>query len=430
MSDLQSRLVAPCADFDPALSRAVPNISALFNRLLIFDTYLLQTTRFKEVPPLVDILGIENVITLLDSGALRLVLDPTQFVQSGQVNNDPAIREKPPLPLLSFSFSILRAAHYNDYLVHCVGEVRRDLGYVHGEKDLQRLASSILKSLEPVTDNSGADAYSAFLTDLRGNSPVLKSAISLHLRSTRNLTISPTDISLRVHALDEADFRTESNLDRLDLSPNEIHALLARSFLAAGTVNLRIDEMKTHNALSGLMDAELPLFGEKLRFLERQISPGLREETFDRVLAVRNFPSFNFQPPTRTFAMDRFLTARNSRECDEFRRWLKHATFLDQAEISQEVGSLSARLAPYIHGTVGKGIRLGVAAAAGFVPLVGPPLGTVLGLIDMFVVEKIFPLSGPTAFLTGSYASLFEGKSNPERFEDLTNRVPKTEHIP
>jgi hypothetical protein len=73
--DIQRRLIAPCAVFLPDGQRAIPDTTALLRRLVLFDTYILQTIRFKEFIPLTRSLGLDNVLLLLGSEALKLELD-------------------------------------------------------------------------------------------------------------------------------------------------------------------------------------------------------------------------------------------------------------------------------------------------------------------------------------------------------------------
>lgn len=407
MSSLNDRLVAPCAEFDARRNLSIPDISALINRLLVFETYFLQSTRLKEFPPLVLALGIENVVLLLDSGALKVYLNPSQFGQVEQPSSEFEFRQKPPLPKLSFSFAGIRVPHYNDYVLRCLKEVHSDLSDEYSRKTLMHLEGAILRARTPVPENSGIAAHDAFISDLRGNSPAFKTAIAIHLRETRGLQISPAEISLNIIPIDETDFRAESNLDSFGFSLDESHFALERSLLAAGAVNLRIEDMRILDALSGSIDDEQPLFSEKYNFLRANLSPGDREKTLDRVAAVRGLPSFNFNAPTKTFAMEHFLKVRRSEECAEFRAWLKQATSMDDEQISH-VGSLRARLAPYMHGTTGKGIRLAVSIGVGFIPKYGVVLAATFGALDYFVLDKILPISGPTAFLTRSYRSLFD----------------------
>src|ERR1700730_12219138 len=151
--DVQDRLIAPCAIVD-AQGSVSADIPALLNRLLIFKDYFLQSVRLKEFGSLVRNLGLENVILLLDSGALKLDLNPTQFAESGQTDPRLGIREKPPLPLLSYSFSLLRSPQRDVYLLRSIQEVHRDLNDVLGWKDLRRLEGAILRAVMPITENT------------------------------------------------------------------------------------------------------------------------------------------------------------------------------------------------------------------------------------------------------------------------------------
>jgi len=313
-SDLQSRLISPCARFVPEGQHAIPDIPAMFRRLMLFETYILQTVRFKEFVPLVLTLGIENVLKLLDSGSLQLELDPTQIVNIGQFPDGPTFsRGKPPLPPRSFAFSFLRVPHYNEYLLRCLQDVHRELYGPTSKGDLTKLDGAILRALRPVPEDTGVMAIKGHQADLRSNSPVLKKALAMKLCKDRGIQVQESEIVFRVTSIDETDFRTESNLASFGLNEEEEHKAVELALLANGGLNSRIENMKTHNALSGFIDDELPLFGGKCAFLAATLSPGDLEKTFDRVVKIRGLPSFDLTPPDLSFDMERFLdTAKNT----------------------------------------------------------------------------------------------------------------------
>ena len=284
MEDLQTRLISPCAKFVPDGEQAVPEIPALFRRMLLFETYILQTIRFKEFVPLVRALGTESVLRLLESGALKLELDPTQIFQSAQTVNLPAIREKPPLPLLSFAFWFMRAANYNEYLLRNLQDVHRELYGFVSQADLMKLEGVILNALLPVPEDSGAPAFKGHEADLRSNSPVLKKALAMKLREARGLEVPESELLLRMVPIDETDYKAECNLDRFGLEPEEAHRTLEPALLAVGGLNSRIEDMRSYNALSGAIDDELSLFPGKFDFLAGTLSPGNQEKAFDRVI--------------------------------------------------------------------------------------------------------------------------------------------------
>jgi hypothetical protein len=405
--NLQDRLIAPCATVQtkPGSISVSTDIPALLNRLLLFEDYYLQSLRLKEFESLVLNLGLENVLLLLDSGALKIDLNPTQFGQTGQTAKSLGIREKEPLPLLSYSFSLIRSPFENDYLVRAVQDVHHALFHVHTRNDLMKLEGAILRAVMPIPEDAGGAAILAFDGDLKANSPIFRTALLSRLRLIPSFTAQQSDVSLTIRAIDDTDYQVETNLESFGLTKEEAHKNVESSLLAAGYLNRRIEDMENYNALSGVVDDELFLFGEKLKLLAASVPPKRRESTFDRVLRIGRFPAFAFQPATKKFDMEKFLKIRDSKECRDFRNWLKNAQFLDEQEIYSQVASLRTRLGTLVHGTAGKSVRLAIGYAAGLIPILGPAVSA----LDTFVLDKILPLSGPAMFLDGMYGSLFDG---------------------
>jgi len=178
--------------------------------------------------------------------------------------------------------------------------------------------------------------------------------------------------------------------------------------VANGGLNSRIEKMRNYNALSGFIDDELPLFSGKLDFLTAQLSPGNRERTFGRVIRIRELPSFDLNPPGRSFDMESFLEVRAGKESIAFRAWLRNIHNATDDEIREQVASVRTKLAPFVHGPVGKAVRIAISTVSGLVPVYGLPVGLILSVIDSYLLERVFPVSGPTAFLSRQYPSLFE----------------------
>jgi hypothetical protein len=106
--------------------------------------------------------------------------------------------------------------------------------------------------------------------------------------------------------------------------------------------------------------------------------------------------------------MEEFLKIRDSKECKDFRNWLKQAQFCDEQEIYLQVRSLRARLGALLHGTTGKIIRFALTNLAGVTNLV---MGCGVSALDTFVLDKVLPLSGPALYLDKMYGSLFDARA-------------------
>jgi hypothetical protein len=406
VTDIQDRLVAPCARVLTNPVRISPDVPVLLNRLLLLDEYVLQSVRFKEFGPLVRTLGPENVCCLLESGCLKVDYNVAQLVETGRAVGVPALRSKPPLPLLSFSFSLIRANSYNNDIVHNLQELRLDLaGLVRGQEML-RLEGAILKALTPPPENTGFDASRAFESDLKSNAPVVKTAVAMKLKEVINQTVSESELSVKVNSIDGTDYAVEANLGRFGLDEERSHRVIQSSLLAIGGLNRRIEDMKTYNALSGSAEEDLPLFSGKYEFLNSTFVPGARERSFERVLRTCGLPSFRFRAPDQSFDMDRFLAVRRSAECIEFRRWLRKSESMTSQELISRVKGVRSRLGNLLGTQTGRMIRFVVSTGVGVVG--GAPLGAAVSALDTFLMERLFPLSGPTFFLGSLYPSLFE----------------------
>ena len=138
------------------------------------------------------------------------------------------------------------------------------------------------------------------------------------------------------------------------------------------------------------------------------LSPGDRVKTFDRIIRIRELPSLELVPPDHRFDVERFLEVRASKECSEFRTWLRTVGRATDGEIHEKVGTVRTRLGPYVHGTSGKAARIAISVITGFIPLFGAALGAGWSVVDSYLLERVFPVSGPTVFLNRDYNSLFK----------------------
>ena len=57
----------------------------------------------------------------------------------------------------------------------------------------------------------------------------------------------------------------------LGLNADEEHTIIERALLANGGLNSRIENMSTHNALSGFIDVDLSLFLGRFDFLKETL---------------------------------------------------------------------------------------------------------------------------------------------------------------
>ncbi len=378
------------------------DLDAFVERLILFDHYVLQSDSFREIAVLVAMCGLDGTTELLRSGLLRLVADPVTIASVGNVAGGTLRPTKGVLPPMTYAFATLRVANREQFL-HQAFETNIDSLSIPLKARI-RLKRDILGATDPVAPTFGELTLSQLRSDMRGESHLLRRALARTLLSDRSLTVEPDSLTIRVHQLDDSDFRLETNLGSvLGLGTDEESRITERALLDVAGLNQRLEEMQTYRALSGFRASDLPLFEAKLDFLNGALSSGQLERRFQRVIRLADMPV-----PTSVRGIDlhRLLEVRESTECAEFRQWLSTVDEVDDGVIRERLGSLRSRLGAAFGSTSGRVARFLTVTGLGVVPVAGPALGTIAGVLDTFVLERIFPRSGPATFVNKMYPSI------------------------
>lgn len=244
--------------------------------------------------------------------------------------------------------------------------------------------------------------------DLRSNSPVLRAAMNLTLRNEFDIANLPSPLELRIEEVDAQDFRVDCNLTAMGFDKMAVHKMIERGLLGLGGLNQRVEEMNTHEAVSGFLDRECPLFEDRLGFLLQSVCPGPRQKSFNRVVEIAGLPEFI--PSIDRIDVERLLELLETNECQEFRDWIATLGQTTDSEIAERVKSLRTRIGAALHTSIGRALRFLVTTGAGLVHGAGVVAGPALGGIDSFLVEWILPSSGISTFVNHMYPSIFEPK--------------------
>jgi len=402
--DIQKRLIGPCSTFLPKTDDVKVDFNALVRRLILFDTYILHSTRLKEIKYLIDAFGYDGIMELLKSGSLKIychAISMGQFRQESEIN----IRNLRDTKIFGpYSFRIIRefkAKRKNNISLHFQKEIDT-IDSVSLKKRI-KLKHAILDVLENVPENAGVETSNNFKQDLISNSPAIKKALMVRLKKFCRTKIENDDFFVKIHQIKEDDFEAESNLGNiLNLGDKIIFDVIQRSILAISSVSQRIEEMKTYNALSGFKEQELPVFQEKLNFLEKSISAKYKENRFQRIIRIKCFPCISIEDTK--INIQKLLKIRESKEVKEFREWLPYIDKYSDLEISEKMENLKSKLAEYFNSNSSQIIRFLSYNVIGFI---SPPIGIILGALDIFLLKKILPKSGPLTFINKLYPSIF-----------------------
>ena len=396
----RDRILAPVATRDAARNVTGANLGALVRRLILFEEVVIDSYGMRELPALIDALGPEQFIQLLESRAVFVRADGWVL---GEVGNDAeALGRQAALPPLSFALGVLVPAqeHRKETMSRHLSEVRDmqlDL------KTSKRVRQAILDSLTPFPDRPGQLTMDQLPTDLTMRLDLVRASTESALREYGDRDPTGVEYSIRFHQEDERVFRAETDIgERFGLTEEEVDRVLERAVLGVGSLNERFELMEAYNAVSGLREPEVRLLDAKLEGVIREVDPNRQEERLSRVLEIANLPD----PETAegTVDVERLLAAREDEELVEFREWLRTLDAATDDEIRERVTSVRERISEAVYGPTGKAVRFAATAAADVLPYGG----LVVGALDQFVLEKVLPEPGPVSFLGTTYRSLFE----------------------
>lgn len=391
--EIRNHLVGPCAQLSD-VDEVVVDVGAVVRRLVLFERYTLRTLRMRDIPALVRAFGEGGLRALLDDGCLRIHCDALTMGSDSQG-----------LPRGTFRFGALRAHDQREYVTSCLQEVHTIGGL--SDQQARKLKRALADSLTNTTPG-GDQANRQLDHDLDTEAPVLGHGIALAARTELSLELDPATVRVEVERADDLTVRVRSNLDTLlGLDADAANHLVERGLLAVGGLNARLELMERLHAVSGCAPGELPVFDGKLRALWAETDPDAQDQRLLRVLQLAELPEPDLTAPN-AIDVDKVLEARELAETRAVRAWLRTADRLDDDEIRESFHKVQEALVRAVHGTAGKAVRFAVATAAGFLPG-GGFIGTGLGALDSFLVDKVISEPGPYSFLSETWPSLFTG---------------------
>ena len=354
----------------------------------------METVHFREFLDFVADLGVDAVIELLNSRTFSVAPDFVLFAA------DLRRVSEADDPTDQFHLSTVRSFRTSS-VGQSLEKLRRDLELPRGDRE--RLNEAVLAALTPEPPAYGDDALQQARKDFISGGSMLKVAVALRLRNLYGLAITPNDFSLSLH--DEGRYyRAVTNLATLcRLTDEQVHSVIGMSMAEIAHLNVRVEEMRIYESISGFSDEDLSLFEARLRFLVERQNAAAAEKEFHRVISLLGLPQI---PSSKHFDVDRLLKLRNSPECDEFRCWLSETSDWSDQQIIERVKSFRETLGRYYQRTAGKTVRLVVSTGIGMIPGIGPIAGAAIGCLDSFLMDRVLRPSGAISFISSSYPSL------------------------
>lgn len=416
---IRSKLLAACARTRPgtAIVESV-DAAAVVRRLLLFDTYILESVQLLELPFLIRMFGHAGVIELLQAGVLKLRCDlfmPGSLSRIVQGHDG-----KRPRRALECQLGLVDLDKSN-YLDVCL----RNLPTAGTSKQRSALQNAVVDAtLDRVPATHGHRAMRAVPIDLQDDSIAAKALAMAATRASLELPGPPT---IEIEMGPEGAFRIESNLKNLvTVTEEQEKAFFEEVVFAVAVLNFRMEEINFYEAITASREGDGAMFEAKLRRIAEVATSTRVEGSFQRVIEIGDFPSPTGEEKIR---VDALLKARDAPECAEFRQWIQTVHEISDAELRDRVGGLRARLARFASGWGGKAVKMmtmgGLAVGAELaLQTVGVPAGSGVATslavevltggtelsLEQLVTRKLLAKTGPTVFLGKHYRSLFDSK--------------------
>jgi hypothetical protein len=384
--------------------------------LLLFDTYIVESSWLAEIDTLVSVFGTAGLEELFDQKALEFNV---YRIFAGHYERE--AEDQSPTFGLEYvpgdSRKLNRFSITNVTIGNPEDVFHRSLQRVMSVPDLPIKKKIALKGKiaeQFVRPPNSYGTLSTVQTHLELDRDIAGFSRSVsHLLSIRfGREVAPKEVNLQVLRIDEIDVDINSNLvSHFGLEEMEAHCLLGNSLLAVDRLNVRIEVMRACQAVSGSRLAEFNFVDAKFDRLLGFSAPDPFNE-FQRVVRVAQLPSFTYVDGSHGFDAKQFLQVRKSDECVEFRAWLRQAEEYSDDELHQRIVSIRTRLGNFSQSKAGKLFRLALTTGASLVPGVGPIAGIGASVLDSFLVDDVLKESGPIAFLTDQYPSFFAKDDN------------------
>jgi hypothetical protein len=412
--DIRSRYIGHCwSDIEESNEPKV-DLSTFVLRLLLFDTYILDSNSLKEFGSLIDAFGYGGVKEILLSGALRIHCESHVIGQTGQTGGGFRGRKRDGspkilLPLNSYSFDVITHSDKQK-------EMREDMQHIYNIGGVQHKEAINLKRL--IADNlvwfpkeSFNTMLNQLLNDFRVKTPNIMNVVLTRLNRELTNGEGIKDFTFNIEVDEENDVHVSSDLSRnFGFNEHKVHEIFQGALLAIGGLNMRIETMRAFSALTGFRMNELNVFEEKVEFLIDIMSSETAEDKLQRILSWPQFPNLDKAIYDKKVNIETLLKIRDSAECREFRQWLWTNGSLAVDELQERLESLTNRLSLQMSGKTARVVRWLTTTGVGFIPGVGQVAGPLLGLLDTFLIDKLLRSSGVLTFIGTMYPSIFKGK--------------------
>lgn len=374
------------------------DINTILEDLLLNDEIIIDSLRFAEISELIKIIGIDSTFELFNNGYIKVLLDP----MDGAFRNVNSAEQ--PLQPNEYNFIVFRMGDYREYIHNAFQNLETLLG--QGGKKFIKLKGLIAQNLlkyDDTADNVLLEQTKIDLSD--GEFPLQNLEYVLQQERIKVDENFRNKIRATIDWKSANMFITENNLTEIaNLDDSKAREIIQKTIFGISSYNKKILEMRAFDTRNEFKENEMFVLNNKLDTLSNINSSSKDKVALNRVLSLKNIPQINLSKGA-SIDIQKFVKIKNSKECKEFREWLR--TINDRTtdeEILSYINSFKGKLANFYNSTSSKTIRFLANTAVG---LLSAPASIGLGALDTFLLEKILPENGIVSFVNNKIPSIF-----------------------
>lgn len=387
-TDIRRRIIHPVCNQLVGENKVVDR-DAIIRNCIIFDHFII-TSYGLEIPDLVDIFGYEGFIELLKNKVISFNFE-VLFQGLKDVNN---------LPANVYNPTLFKPSDMKDPVSKCLQNVNeiKDVSYKQEIKLKGIIANYFTTNTKLEMDN----LFLSFSKDMTSNYE-LKSRITKFLSLTLGKNIDDNLIKVHVENIKEG-YRIETNISEFAKLGNITERyIVEKSIFSILATNHIFHDMVKHNALPAFKQDEISIYNNKLLTIVNNYAANRPADNFTKIVELSDFPDFN----NVTIDVHNLLKIRDSEECILFRNWLWSVDNIEDSEIKDVTNGFRNKIGLMLNTPSAKVIRWLASTSLG---VIDPVSSTAVSIFDTFVLEKLLPRKGLTAFLNSMLPSVFNVK--------------------
>jgi hypothetical protein len=269
------------------------DVNSFIMRILLFDTYIIESSMLRDIMQLEKVFGIEGLIDLIKSGAVKIHIDALTI---GQGERDFGAQKFPVempsskdvMPLLHYAPVVVNIAERNTY-------VERSLKNLHipktGKKSISRLQNAVIDKLT-IPPGHNPQSVQWARASLLSNTEVVSTALQQAITEVHNKSLIPTNFNYTFRASGDAGYTVATNVGEIfNLNPYDEHKLFELTVLKVMGFYQRLSLMNSYYAIAWFNDSDSLILDAEIKLRLHEYNSSLQEKRFTRILNIKELPA-------------------------------------------------------------------------------------------------------------------------------------------